>query len=46
MSKPAATPEHTNFAYKNPGITASILTIIIAVAFVGLLYKAVTGGHG
>lgn len=43
MSKPAAEPKYDNVMYQYPGITASILTVIVGVGFIGLLYMAVKG---
>ena len=44
MSKPDPAAEDQGIIYRNPGITASIATVLIAVIFIGLLYAATRHG--
>jgi len=45
MSTPAPTNPNWNIVERNPGITATILTIVVAAIFLGALYRVATS-HG
>lgn len=42
MSKPEAAPADQPFVHRNPGITATIFTILVAVGFIAMLYRTAT----
>ncbi len=46
MAHPApAAPAEDGLIYRNPGITATVITILVAAVFLGALYRSATGGH-
>ena len=45
MSQPASDSEHQGFVNRNPGIVASVLTVLVAAIFCGALYRQVVSAH-
>ena len=45
MSQPASDSEHQGFVNRNPGIVASVITVLVAVVFCGALYRTATSPH-
>jgi hypothetical protein len=45
MSQPASDSEHQGFVNRNPGIVASVITVLVAVVFCAALYRTATSAH-